>query len=148
MATNNAINLGQTTFAAYPSTAQSNVTGDGTVYTVIFDTATVNEGSNYNTSTGIFTAPVAGNYLFNTTVELTGFTSVGTFAAISINSIPVCYVDSYNSIDSAGLGIILSGSIACALSKGATVAVTLQVSGGTKTVSVGGGSFFSGFQVL
>ena len=35
---------------------------------VIFDTALVNQGSHYDTSTGKFTAPVAGVYSFSTVV--------------------------------------------------------------------------------
>ena len=35
---------------------------------VIFDTAVVNQGSHYDTSTGKFTAPVAGVYSFSTVV--------------------------------------------------------------------------------
>ena len=35
---------------------------------VIFDTALVNIGSHYNTSTGVFTAPVAGLYSFSPVV--------------------------------------------------------------------------------
>jgi len=35
---------------------------------IIFDTAVVNQGSHYDTSTGKFTAPVAGVYSFSTNV--------------------------------------------------------------------------------
>jgi hypothetical protein len=38
MATNNAINLPKNGFFAYLDTTASNVTGDGTMYTVLFDT--------------------------------------------------------------------------------------------------------------
>lgn len=42
----------------------NNVTGDGTEYTIVFDTELHDWGSNFNISTGVFTAPVAGVYLF------------------------------------------------------------------------------------
>jgi len=145
MIANNKVNLGRTTFIANTSTTHSNVTGDGTVYTVIFDTTTANEGSNYNTSTGIFTAPVAGNYLFNTTVELTGITSAMTYAQYAIAGTVTVYVNAYECSYSGTL--IVSAPLTLALAQGATVAVTIQVAGGTKVVSIAN-SFFSGFQIL
>lgn len=42
-------------------------TGYGTATVVIFDTQYVNVGGYYSTSTGRFTAPIAGSYLFYTT---------------------------------------------------------------------------------
>ena len=52
-------------FYAIKNTAQTgyNASSSGDVV-VIYDTATTNTGSHYNTSTGKFTAPVAGNYIF------------------------------------------------------------------------------------
>ena len=42
---------------------------------VVFDSATTNIGSNYNTSTGRFTAPIAGMYQFNMQVLFTGLSN-------------------------------------------------------------------------
>jgi hypothetical protein len=50
----------------------TNVTGDGTVYTVVWDTEHDDIGG--NVSSGVFTAPVTGRYLLTTSVQLTGFT--------------------------------------------------------------------------
>ena len=48
-------------FSAYLSPASiPNVTGDGTLYTIICDTEIEDRGGNYDHSTGIFTAPVTG----------------------------------------------------------------------------------------
>lgn len=64
-------NLGRLTlpyqpfFFAVKGTNQTgyNATSTGDVV-VIYDTATTNTGNHYNTSTGKFTAPIAGNYIF------------------------------------------------------------------------------------
>ena len=48
---------GQSAFSAYVSSTLSNVTGDNTSYTVIFDTEELDRSSNYNNSNGVFTAP-------------------------------------------------------------------------------------------
>lgn len=56
-------------FYAYLTATVSNVTGDGTYYTVIFDTEVQDIGGNYDNTTGIFTAPVDGTYLFANTIN-------------------------------------------------------------------------------
>lgn len=58
---------------AYLNTPVTNATGNGTNYTVKFDT--IIAGSGYSTSTGIFTAPVAGNYLISTSIFLNNIIS-------------------------------------------------------------------------
>ena len=68
MATNNAINhtLPQATqgFLAFDSVAGTDVTGDGSDYSIIYETESYDVGSNYNAATGRFTAPVTGKYFF------------------------------------------------------------------------------------
>lgn len=55
---------GQCSFMAYLSSTATDVTGDGTQYFIIFDTELWDIGSNYDNSTGVFTAPKTGLYLF------------------------------------------------------------------------------------
>jgi len=66
-------------FSAYLSATQSNVTGSSS-YTIPFNTELYDIGSNFNTSTGIFTAPVDGKYMLSTSVnykiDVTGGTQV------------------------------------------------------------------------
>ena len=51
----NVINTGQTLFSAYLSATVTNVTGDGTAYTIIYNNTLVTQGSAYNATTGVFT---------------------------------------------------------------------------------------------
>ena len=55
---------GQPNFLATHDSTVTNVTGDGTEYTVLYGTEVFDIAANYNPSTGIFTAPVTGKYHF------------------------------------------------------------------------------------
>ena len=60
----------QPAFLAYNSASDLNVTGNGAVATVDFDTEIFDQGSNFAADT--FTAPVTGRYRFSTSVYLYG----------------------------------------------------------------------------
>jgi len=60
----------QPAFNAHLSGVVTDVTGNGAIYTVIYNTELFDIGSNYATGTGIFTAPVDGNYLFTGSARL------------------------------------------------------------------------------
>lgn len=62
----------QPCFLTYLSAAQSNITGDGTLYTIPCDTVVFDQGSNYDNTTYTFTAPVTGRYEFKGGVYFTG----------------------------------------------------------------------------
>lgn len=51
-------------FSAYLSTAKASVTGNGAFYYIPFDTEFWDEGGNFNTATGTFTAATTGRYQF------------------------------------------------------------------------------------
>ncbi len=69
---------GQPCFLATMTSAVTNAWGDNGTYTVVYKNSVFDQNSNYATGTGIFTAPVAGKYLFTTTTSLsnTGGTAV------------------------------------------------------------------------
>lgn len=64
----------QPTFLAAKSAQTNNVTGNGTVYSFVSDTEIFDVGSNYNNSTGIFTAPVTAKYVLTCNTTLVGCT--------------------------------------------------------------------------
>lgn len=55
---------GQCSFMAYLSSTATDVTGDGTYYKIIPDTELWDVGSNYDNTTGVFTAPYTSLYQF------------------------------------------------------------------------------------
>jgi hypothetical protein len=59
-------------FSAGKTVQANNITGNGTSYTIVFDQTFVNQGGSYNSATGTFTAPVAGNYFFAAGAVLDG----------------------------------------------------------------------------
>lgn len=66
----------QPAFLGYLNATQSNVTGDGTTYTVPFNAELYDQASNFNTGTGTFTAPITGKYQLSTSVLITGGTAM------------------------------------------------------------------------
>jgi len=58
-------------FNAYVSADQNGVTGDGTAYTVLFDTVLSNVGATYVAGTGTFTAPATAQYILSGGVMIT-----------------------------------------------------------------------------
>ena len=70
----------QSCFSAYYNGAQSNKTGDDTMYTVLFDTERFDLNGDFASNT--FTAPVTGKYLLSAHIGLNGFTSSSTYSNV------------------------------------------------------------------
>ncbi len=146
----------QPAFLAYASSQQDNVTGDGTVYTVVFDSEITDQGGNFASNT--FTAPVTGFYHLSAYVCTIGLsaghnnyqlridiagTSANNFIPMLINPAPVAVGNQYwNQV-----------AINAPMTAGDTATVQLVVSGSTKTVDVYGQAAspryttFSGFLI-
>jgi len=88
MTTNNAINsLNKVNSLAsvFLSSSITNATGNGTyISPIIFDSVLVDVKSNYSTSTGLFTAPVTGNYGVSLSLTFLGLTALITSAEVNI----------------------------------------------------------------
>lgn len=147
-------------FSAYLNTSLTNVTGDGTgVGPVIFDTTLTNIGTAYSTSTGIFTAPIAGNYLFSASLSYfgigAGHNSAYIFFTATLNSVATQWQAWHASPAANVSGVELfqgTASVVVPMLVNDVIHIGTLVSGSTKTVSLLGAtgsltslsSFFSG----
>lgn len=145
-------------FSAYVNGSVSNVTGDGTVYTVIFNNADANVGSAYNTSTGIFTAPVAGFYSFTTTIgylSLQGSSATDIITGVQGNhyAFRLNQYDNLTSITTTPF--VTSNSFMIKMAANDTISITAAAYGTTKSIGISGevpinngiAAIFSGFIV-
>jgi hypothetical protein len=127
---------------AYLNTGVNNVTGNGATYTVLLDT--IGFGSGYDTGTGLYTAPLTGNYFIASSITLNNLISGanGNQCNIVTNSISYRIFDvglvparSVNSI------FITAGSINYNLTAGQTVSLIAKVNNATSDlVGISGGS--------
>ena len=146
-------NSAQPCFCAILSTTQSNVTGDGTAYTIIFDTERFDRGSNYDNTTGIFTAPVTGIYHFSAYALYQNMNSA-TQADFRIETTAKTYLFGNYAAPTlnAGQNWPIGFSLTVDMSAGDTAKIIAYVGNWTKTVNVFGDTAtprtgFSGFLV-
>ena len=143
--------LGQPSFSANVSTAITNVTGDGTAYSpVIYDTEVFDIGSNYDSTTGIFTAPVDGKYVFSFANKYEDLET----AMTKIFEILITSNRNYITQRS-NIGALRSGAndfewmswstVIADMDAGDTANVSITIQGGTLAVDVGISSFFQGY---
>ena len=133
-------NSGQPAFQAYLSGNVSNVTGNGTVYKIAFNSTSYDQSSNFNTGTFTFTAPVSGIYCFSGCVYAVITNPLEIQATINL----VTTSTNFFVYNAAGAQVAGGGTLAiawakqCKMSAGDTAYVTLTVSGGLADVIVGG----------
>lgn len=111
---------------------------------ITFDTKSFDTGSNYDTSTGKFTAPIAGFYQFNAGL---GYTAVSGFQVLMFykNGSEVCRGQEFNTTSTTDTELV--GSAFLQLAIGDYIQVYGQ-SGGTTALNLGvNRCFFQGFLV-
>lgn len=124
-------NLTQNAFFAYRST--TNQTGLSNGSTIICDTVLLNQGSGYNGTTGIFTAPVTGNFLFTAYVvfiTLSGVTNAATDLIVAGNTYRLYGCRQGSSGVSAGC----NGGIIVPMTSGQTAKLQVSFNAGTGSV--------------
>ena len=138
----------QSAFKAHLGTTATNVTGDGTSYTAIFNTEIYDQNADYNNATGVYTCPVTSKCQFNSTLELGGLAAAhtsGTFSLVTSNYTYIMLRDVSVVRTAANTeGITLSGC--CEMDAADTAYVTILISGGALAVDVilGAPTFFDG----
>lgn len=146
---NRQTNTSQPAFFAYNTTAPTNVTGDGTAYTIVFDTELFDQNNNFD-ATSTFTAPVTGKYQFNVTILAQQATS-----AMTRGSALVTTARTYNMNDDGASftgNNALQFSLLVPMTAGDTAQVTVIFGGGAKVVDIYGAAgdartTFSGYLV-
>lgn len=131
----------QTCFTAYNSASDADVTGDGTAYTVIFDTETADRNADYDNTTGIMTANVTGEYNFSACVYLQQLGVAHTSAYLSLVTTGGTYSTVINPFAISVSGELgLNFSMIVPMTATDTAKIVITVSGSTKTVDVRGGA--------
>ena len=132
-------------FLAY-STGATSVTGNGTAYTVIFNSVIFDKNSNYNNGTGVFTAPVTGKYAFYIALVAANIAAGHTSGNMQLVTTGRTYISNITNFYKGSClwpypdqSFRVTGQEMCVLadmSIGDTAHVVLTVSGITKTVNV------------
>lgn len=145
----------QPAFRAYKSANTANATGDGTNVTVVFDMENVDQNNDFDTTTGLFTAPVDGFYVFSALVAFQPLTASHTRGDLQflLNGTPIANGTILNVgavRELVGQSTNLTATMGYFLSSGDTFGVEINVSGSTKTVAIAGdaggvSTYFSGF---
>ena len=145
-------------FSATLTASPTNLTGDGTVVTVPFDTLLYDTNSGFDTSTFTYTIPVSGNYAFSVSFLMNNLSAGQTFTSLTVpldapgGSLQMQLAVS-NPFASGGLFVgtnsyTTSASWVMDMTAGETVIVQWAVIGGTKTVGLQGFSsptYFANF---
>jgi hypothetical protein len=134
-------------FSARMNTTAASVTGDGTQYTIVWDTEVFDVGADFSSTT--FTAPFTGLYQLNAHLTLTGAAAAHTTVLFEMNAStgPVPFVYGGDLTPDGSGRAPLAFSELVFLNAGNTVTVKITVSGSTKVVGVYGesGNSASGF---
>jgi hypothetical protein len=114
-------------FLAVLSATATNVTGNGTLYTIIPNTEISDRGGNYNNGTGVFTAPQAGYYQLWMSCTVVG-TTIATNIQIRIVTTSNTYINTFNRAASSD-NLNLNLSVVAPMAVGDTALIRVVCSG-------------------
>jgi len=132
------IDSGLVSVVARNTVERTDVTGDGTDYVVPFDDLVSGSASDFDVTTGIFTAPIGGLYMFTSSLRVIGgSTHDNAVISLHFSNNPVYVRSAEYATDQTTQNVSISG-ITRYMRSGDTVEVIVSVAGGTKTVEVQG----------
>jgi len=146
-----ASNTSQPAFNAYASGNLTSVTGNGVAYTVLWNDVAFDNTSAINTGTGIFTAPIAGNYLFTTWINVNNLSSNQTEGVIQLVTTAATYTIgrgnfwSMSELQTGVNNVAMAGAVMAAMSLNDTAKVVVTVFAGSQIVDISGTYGPSGF---
>jgi hypothetical protein len=128
---------------------QSDVTGDGTVYTITFTDAEYFDQNDDFDGTSTFTAPVAGLYQFNSDINTGGITASHTDGYITLSTSNRDYLSDFVSpaaARSSSDSYSFNMSILVDMDVSDTAVMKITVSNDTKVIDIKAGNvFFNGY---
>lgn len=131
-------------------TGLTNATGNGSgLNPLIFDSAPVNVGAAYNTTTGIFTAPVTGNYMVSCNVMYNNLLPTHSYGEIIFNTPiggdrnKIAFNPGLNSTSVTGYTNVFSANMSTLVSLLASqqFRINTTIYNGSKTVGIQGQTF-------
>lgn len=126
----------QPSLNASNATERTNVTGDTTEYTIIWDATIRDRGANFDGTT--FTCPVDGDYLVTAAARLKDFDALSTSAVLRIKTSNRNYEDLSTAIAVVGLQQSFALAVIADADANDTIVVTVTVNGTNKAVDVVG----------
>ena len=129
---------------AYNSAVDSNVTGDGSTFTIIFDTEVTDQNADFD-GTSTFTAPVTGHYVIFGSVEFSQIETdadVVSIAAVASNRRGFLHYHNYGSNTAAESKAVIGGGKIFDMDAADTLTIECRVSAmvSGKVVDVVGGA--------
>ena len=143
-------NPAQPAFNANLTNNASNVTGNGATYTISsWGTVYFDQASNFNASTGVFTAPATGKYQFNFIILISSTTIASALnATLNYNSGSVMYT-AQSARTASNANLSANGNFIIAMNSGDTVVLQATAYGESANTDevYGPQTYFSGFLV-
>jgi len=137
----------QPSFLVTMAATRTNVTGDGTAYTLALDTEIFDQGGNFASNT--FTAPVTGRYILSISTYVFGQSALSDANLKIVTSNRTYYAEQFGNTFGTQ-GITFKGLVLADMDANDTVTCVVTMSGGTKVADVlhsdagGTATYFSG----